>query len=252
MLAGRWQRRRRGDRRQRRDGRRRPSPVRSGRRPVRRSCTRRTSVAALNASGRAGLGCRPRRAARRRTRRDAVPPRHPLGDACPAASTAGSRCTSGSARSPLADVLAPAIRLAEHGFPASPLLVGSLATIDDAARANLARDRRAGDARRGTRAPARRRPGPARRSPPTGADGFYGGEFGDRPARRSAAALHAEPTSTARRPTGSTPLTADAFGVELHTIPPNSQGYLTLAARAAGRARSASPTIPTTRNGRTC
>ena len=102
---------------------------------------------------------------------------------------------------PLADVLEPAIRIAEHGFPASPLLVGSLATIDDAARANLheiatqathvgALVRRSGVGRT------------LRAVAANGRSGFYGGEF--------AAGLldlgrgyFSPPTSTARRPTGS-------------------------------------------------
>ena len=38
----------------------------------------------------------------------------------------------------LAEVLGPASRLAAFGFPASPLLVGSLQLVDDAGRSNLA------------------------------------------------------------------------------------------------------------------
>ena len=46
----------------------------------------------------------------------------------------------------------------------------------------------------------------------------------------SAADCSSKPTSPRTRPTGSTPLSTSAFGVDLHTIGPNSQGYLTLAA----------------------
>ena len=77
---------------------------------------------------------------------------------------------------PLADVLAPAIDLAEQGFPASPLLVGSTARLDGPAREQL--DELATQA---TRTGALvRRPGAARTLRSIvgqGRDGFYGGEF---------------------------------------------------------------------------
>jgi gamma-glutamyltranspeptidase/glutathione hydrolase len=133
-------------------------------------------------------------------------------------------------RLPLHQVLAPAIALAEHGFPASPLLVGALAQVDHAGREELAELAR--QARRpGTRV---RRPGAARVLSAVGADGragAYQGEFGR--------------GLTARWPHWFTPddlaapiarwvqaLTVDAWGVRLHTVPPSSQGYLTLGSAA--------------------
>jgi gamma-glutamyltranspeptidase/glutathione hydrolase len=134
----------------------------------------------------------------------------------------------------LADVLAPAIRIADHGFPASPLLVGSLATIDDAARANLHEL-----ADQATHVGALvRRPGVARTLRAVAANGrkgFYGGEFAAGLLELGRGYFTAKDLD---RPQADwvTPLTADAFGVRLHTIPPNSQGYLTLgAARLASR-----------------
>ena len=106
---------------------------------------------------------RRRRPQRQRSRRAAAPTPRPCGPSttrrcrsattsapspCPAASTAGSRSTTGSGRSSWPSCSAPAIRLAAHGFPASPLLVGSLAGLDDRGRAALdelvARRRRPG------------------------------------------------------------------------------------------------------------
>jgi len=127
---------------------------------------------------------------------------------------------------PLATLLAPAIALAEDGFPASPLLVGSLATLDDAGRESLGelarQARTAGD--------RVRRPGAARALRAVaarGRDGFYLGEFGE-------GLLSLGPqwfsSDDLTRPQCDwvAPLAGDAFGVRLHTVPPNSQGYLTL------------------------
>ena len=92
---------------------------------------------------------------------DAVAPRHP---------TAVPGCVDGwialhdrFGTMPLADLLAPATRLAQSGFPASPLLAGSLRRLDDrgaeqrksfAAGSNVgARSRRPGVAAASARSP---------------------------------------------------------------------------------------------------
>jgi len=131
---------------------------------------------------------------------------------------------------PLATLLAPAIALAEDGFPASPLLTGSAAMVDAAASANL--HELTSQARRpGARV---RRPGAARALRAIaegGRDGFYRGEFG-----AGLFALgkgwYAEDDLATPGADWVTPLRARAFGVDLWTIPPNSQGYLTLGAAA--------------------
>ncbi|MAT06026.1 MAG: gamma-glutamyltranspeptidase [Acidimicrobiaceae bacterium] len=128
---------------------------------------------------------------------------------------------------PLADVLAPAIDLAEQGFPASPLLVGSTARLDGPAREQL--DELATQA---TRTGALvRRPGAARTLRSIvgqGRDGFYGGEFAS-----GLLALgdgwFAPDDLTTPSADWVEPLSAAMFGVDVHTIGPNSQGYLTLA-----------------------
>ncbi|MGH9135149.1 MAG: gamma-glutamyltransferase, partial [Ilumatobacteraceae bacterium] len=133
------------------------------------------SVVALNASGRAGSGANA--AALRAAGRTEMPFRHDI------RSVTVPGCVDGwlslherFGSIPLADVLAPAIRIAEHGFPASPLLVGSLATVDDAARANLHEIA----SQAGQLGALVHRPGVGRtlRAIATsGRTGFYGGEF---------------------------------------------------------------------------
>lgn len=127
---------------------------------------------------------------------------------------------------PLATLLAPAIALAEAGFPASPLLVASLATLDEIGRESLGelarQARTAGD--------RVRRPGAARALRAIagrGRDGFYLGEFGEGLLTLGPQWFSSDDL-TRGQADWVTPLACDAFGVRLHTVPPNSQGYLTL------------------------
>lgn len=187
-------------------------------------------VVALNASGRAGSGADA--AAMRDEGLAAMPLRHDI------RSVTVPGCVDGwvslherFGTLPLADILAPAIDLAEHGFPASPLLVGSLARVDERGRGQLAE--LASQATR-TGAPVRR-PGVARALRAVaagGRDAFYLGEFGDG-LRALGRGLYDEADLATPGFTWETPLTAAAFGVDLHTIRPNSQGYLTLAGAIA-------------------
>ncbi len=129
----------------------------------------------------------------------------------------------------MSDVLTPAIELAEGGFPASPLLVGSLNMLDDRGRASLhelvEQARRPGD--------LVRRPGAARalRSIAAhGRDGFYLGEFGQGLLELGDGLF--DGGDLRALPDWVEPLSRAAFGKVLHTMPPNSQGYLTIAASA--------------------
>lgn len=127
-------------------------------------------------------------------------------------------------------ILGPAISLATHGFPASPLLIGSLALVDDPGRAQLDEI-----ARQATRSGDRvRRPGLARTLRAVergGRAAFYEGEFG-------AGLIHlgggrfTDDDLAATQAEWVTPLSTTAWGVELWTCPPNSQGYLALAGAA--------------------
>lgn len=127
---------------------------------------------------------------------------------------------------PLAELLAPAIDLAENGFAASPLLAAAASRLDAAGRAQL---HELADAAVAPGAVVRR-PGVARALRAVAAGGraaFYEGEFGEGLLTLgnglfSVADLERDCADWVE------PLSASAFGVELHTIPPNSQGYLTL------------------------
>ncbi|HEY3486077.1 MAG TPA: gamma-glutamyltransferase, partial [Ilumatobacteraceae bacterium] len=183
------------------------------------------SVAAINASGRAGSGADP--AKLRAEGHRVMPFRHD------ARSVTVPGCVDGwlslhdrFGTLPLATVLAPAIHLAEHGFPASPLLVGSLALVDDAARSALTEL-----ASQAVSAGARvRRTGVARTLRAIAADGragFYGGEFGNGLVQLSRGEIVSRDLERSQADWVE-PLSSPAFGVDLHTIPPNSQGYLTI------------------------
>ena len=127
-------------------------------------------------------------------------------------------------RLPLADVLAEAIRIADRGFAASPLLAqraGEVAGVEG--NTDIPAGLRTGK--------VVRRPGSARTLTAVaeqGRGGFYGGEFGE-----GLLALGAgEYTETdLARPVARwvEPVRAEAFGHVLWTVPPTSQGYLTLA-----------------------
>lgn len=135
---------------------------------------------------------------------------------------------------PLEQVLAPARILAADGFPASPLLVGSLARLDDLSRTHLAEL-----ATQATRTGAVvRRPGAAlvlAGLPSTGRDGFYRGAFGDGLQELGGGQFTDDDLAHVQADWVS-PLSTHVFGVDLTTMGPNSQGYLTLAAaRLAAR-----------------
>lgn len=129
---------------------------------------------------------------------------------------------------PLAELLEPAETLAADGFPASPLLLAALAQVDDAGLAQLA------DLTAQARHPGSRvvRPGAARALAAIAADGragFYGGEFGEGFLRVSNG-VHSAADLDRRQADWVAPLGVTAFGHHVWTVPPNSQGYLILAA----------------------
>jgi gamma-glutamyltranspeptidase/glutathione hydrolase len=202
-----------------------------------------TEPVALNASGRAGSGADPD--ALLAEGHAAMPPRHDVR----AVTVPG--CVDGwialherYGRLPLAEALAPAFVLAEGGFPASPLLVGSLSTLDAPARARLEEL-----ARQATRAGARvRRPGAARTLQAIAARGraaFYEGEFGEGLLTVGDGYFTADDLACSQADWVE-PLALDAWGHRLWTVPPSSQGYLALAGAwiAAGLDLPADPDDP--------
>lgn len=185
------------------------------------------AVACLNASGRAASGADGD--ALRRAGHTEVPLRHEIG----AVTVPG--CVDGwvalHARfgsMPLADVLAPAIGLARGGFPASALLTRSLQMVDAQGTQHLAEL-----ATQATETGATVcRPGVARTLRAIAEGGraaFYEGEFGAG-LRALAPAVFAAADLARSQADWVTPLRSPAWGVELWTVPPNSQGYLLLGA----------------------
>jgi len=184
-------------------------------------------VLALNSTGRAGAGADA--AALRAEGRTEMPFRHDIR----AVTVPG--CVDGwlalherFGTMPLSVLFEPAIALATNGFPASPLLVGAAVRADEGASANLAE--LIGQLTR----PAARvvRPGAARALRDIadgGRQAFYEGEFGNG-LKALGAGFYSDDDLTTPLWEWVTPLQAHAFGVDLWTLPPNSQGYLTLGA----------------------
>lgn len=186
-------------------------------------------VFALDASGMAGNGASS--AAVRTDGHRLMPFRHDIRTVTmPGCVDGWSELHARFGRLPMSEVLRPAQGLADDGFPASPLLINSCRTVDEKGRAAL--HELTGQAvRAGDRV---RRPGVARTLAAIGRDGragFYEGEFG-------AGLVRLGPDNFApsdlvvRQARWVEPLRAHAFGRALWTVPPPSQGYLTLAACA--------------------
>ncbi|MEM9039067.1 MAG: gamma-glutamyltransferase [Actinomycetota bacterium] len=190
-------------------------------------------VFALNASGRAGSGASS--ASIRDDGFQEMPFRHDIRSVTVPGCVDGWMALHERFGSlPLDQVLAPAIAFADAGFPASPLLAAAIHVLDDTGREQLDEIASQGH----TRGRRVRRPGVAATLAGIargGRDTFYGGAFGE-----GLLALgdgwFTEADLTAGQADWVTPLSTDALGVRLHTVGPNSQGYLALGgARLAGR-----------------
>ncbi len=182
-------------------------------------------VVGLNSSGRAGSGSDP--GAMRAEGLTEMPFRHDVRSVTvPGCVDGWSALHERFGSMSLAEVFGPAIDLAELGFPASPLLAGSIRRVDDDGRREL--DELAAQATH-TGAVVRRL-GAARalRSiASSGREGFYGGEFGEGLIELGGG-LFTTHDLAANQADWVDPLRTTAFDVDLHTIGPNSQGYLTL------------------------
>jgi gamma-glutamyltranspeptidase / glutathione hydrolase len=178
---------------------------------------------ALNASGRAGSGAD---AARLRDEGNTL---MPFSGDLRSAPVPG--CVDGwlelhasHGRLALAEVLAPAIGYAEDGFPASPLLAGTVRVLEGVKGAE---DLNPTNPRSGR---ILRRPGVGRalRSILSdGRDGFYLGEFGQG-LIEIGRGEYTEADLARQLADWVEPLVTRVFGHDLWTVPPNSQGYLTL------------------------
>ena len=183
------------------------------------------SPVALLAVGRAGSGADPRRL--RADGHGDMPLRGDIRSVPVPGAVDGWLALHGRyGRRPWDAVLEPALTLAEEGFAASPILAFASHLVADVPGASQLCPE--GPLRPGQRV---RLPGIARtlRNLATGGrDAFYGGEFGRALLDLGAGEYAAQDLD---RPLAqwAEPLTLRAFGHDLWTVPPPSQGYLTLA-----------------------
>ena len=148
---------------------------------------------------------------------------------------------------PLAELLTPAITLAEKGFRVSSLLTSAVGNLDAVGRAALPSLLGA------LEAPQLRLPGVGstlRHIAAEGRSGFYEGEFGEG-LKRLGAGLFTDADLGTVNADWVLPLSTPAFGVTLHTLPPNSQGYLTLGGASLAENLGLLG-IPMTLSGHTC
>lgn len=131
-------------------------------------------------------------------------------------------------RAPLVEVLTPAIELAEGGFPASPLLAATAPLVADVeGNQDFVADSGA-MVRTGETV---RRPGLARALRAIAAEGragWYGGEFGSG-LLRVGRGQFTQADLARSQADWVQPLVVEAWGHHVWTVPPNSQGYLSLA-----------------------
>jgi gamma-glutamyltranspeptidase/glutathione hydrolase len=181
--------------------------------------------AVLNASGRAGSGADPDRL--RAEGATAMPFLHDIRSVTVPGCVAGwAALHERFGTLPLAGLLGPALRLADGGFPVSPTLALAAAELAPPERAAAFGD--TGPLRPGARLA---RPGMVRTLEQIaggGAAGFYGGSFGRELIEAGRGEFSAEDLRAARAD-WVRPLSIAALGRRLWTVPPNSQGYLTLA-----------------------
>ncbi|MFI6322041.1 gamma-glutamyltransferase family protein [Nonomuraea sp. NPDC050556] len=179
------------------------------------------SVRALNSSGRAGSGADPARLrAEGHTRMPFL--RDIRSVTVPGCVDGWLALHEQYGKLPLAELFEPAIRLAAGGFAASVLALGAPRVAAEPGAGDFAGVTKAGD--------VMRRPGVARTLAAIaalGRDGFYLGEFGEGLIELGAGE-YAEADLAKPGATWVTPLSVRAFGHDVWTIPPNSQGYLTL------------------------
>jgi gamma-glutamyltranspeptidase / glutathione hydrolase len=182
--------------------------------------------ACLNASGRAGSGADPERL---RAEGHAEMPRRGDIRAIPVPG-----CVDGWAalherfgRLPLADVLEPARSYAQDGFPATPVLADAARHLEGVAHADDFTAR--GPLRPGS---VVRRPGVARTLAAIAADGrrgFYQGQFGELLLEVGNGEYTVDDLAQSYADWVD-PISLNAWDRRVWSVPPNSQGYLTLSA----------------------
>lgn len=183
--------------------------------------------AVLNASGRSGSGAD---AERLRAEGHTRVPRtgHISAVPVPGCVDGWVALHSRFARLGLAELLEPARRYAEDGFPVSPTLAVAARRLEALELPEAGDFPRGAAARPGVRM---RRPGVARALAAIAGDGragFYEGEFGAALVAMGAGEFAADDLASSQADWVDG-LHVDVWGRRLWTVPPNSQGYLTLA-----------------------
>ncbi len=185
-----------------------------------------TSPAALNASGRAGSGSDA--AAMRSEGLTMMPFRGDLRAVpVPGCVDGWTALHDRYGSLPLEELLAPAVELAELGFPASPML-GAISRLVGDVEGN---DDYVVDGKPVANGQMVRRPGIARSLRAIvagGRSGWYEGEFGAALIELGKG-LYSSADLARSQADWVEPTSADAWGHRLWTVPPNSQGYLSLA-----------------------
>jgi gamma-glutamyltranspeptidase / glutathione hydrolase len=182
--------------------------------------------ACLNASGHAGSG-----ADAERLRAEGHARMPPQGDIratpVPGCADGWTALHERYGRLPLADVLAPARGYAEDGFPATPLMAAASQRLGGVAHADDYTAR--GPLRPGSLV---RRPGVARTLTAIaehGRRGFYQGEFGERLLELGDGEYTVDDLARSHADWVD-PISVEAWERRIWSVPPNSQGYVTLSA----------------------
>lgn len=180
--------------------------------------------AVLNASGRAGSGADPDRLRAEGHRR--MPFTGDVRSAPVPGCVDGWVALHGRYGSlPLGDVLAPAVAIATDGFAASPLLAMALLLLEGMEGCDeLARVR----PEAGERVVRPQLAATLAAVAESGRDAFYGGQFGEALVAVGGGEYH-EDDLAARQADWVEPLGRRLWGHDVWTVPPNSQGFLTLA-----------------------
>ncbi len=183
---------------------------------------------ALNASGRAGSGADPDLI--RRTGGTLIPWDHPLTATIPGCVDGWESLSGRFGSMPLAAVLAPAIAFAENGFPASTELASALRRREASFREQpSARSLyEGGEPKRGRRIRRRDLARTLTSVATGGRSAFYSGSPG-RAITAATGSLITAPDLETNQADWVDPLALEVFGRTAWTIPPNTQGYLTLA-----------------------
>lgn len=183
----------------------------------------------LNASGRAGSGVS---AAQMRAEHAEMPYRHPWTITAPGCVAGWSELARTHGNLPLATSLAPAIELARVGFPVSPELNDSLTRIREMVTGQASAAPLYPDGAVPEVGATIRRHGLAdtlTAIADAGPLAFYAGRIGQEIAAATAGALTVDDLAAVDIDWVD-PIGIDVFGHKAWTVPPNSQGYIALAA----------------------